>query len=210
MKKLVYIPAAAGVLAFGGIVLANTDTTEPTADTVNSGSQNIESTNKDQKKGSMLTFEEVSAKALKIADGNITDIELDNDDRRAHYEVDVDFEDYEYDLKFDAFSGELLEQDREKDDDRDDKREHEAKAAPSEKASEQERISSDEAVKAALNAAKGGTLEEAELDYDDGVLHYDIEIRNGDFEHEVAVNAHDGSIIEHEKDQDDDDDHDDD
>ncbi|MDQ0429098.1 putative membrane protein YkoI [Planomicrobium stackebrandtii] len=217
MKKLIYIPVAAGVLAFGGIVLANSDT--PAADPSSTSGTVTNEVQKSPATEEMLSFEEISAKALELANGRITDIELDNDDRRAHYEVDVDFDGYEYDFDFDAYTGEVLEQKREKD--RDDDLSQSKSAAPSNSpsaasdsnnksaSSSEGLIGSDKAIEAAL-AVVSGTVESFELENDDGVAYYEIEIKDGRSEHDVDVHAKDGSILKVDSDFDDDDDDDDD
>lgn len=216
MKKLIYIPVAAGVLAFGGIVLANSET--PAA---NPAAKTGTVTNEVQKSSTpeeMLSFEEISAKALELANGRITDIELDKDDRRAHYEVDVDFEGYEYDFEFDAYTGEVLEHKREKDRNDDVKQSSTAVSPASTKTadsksgnqavSNKDLIGSDKAIEAAL-AVVSGTVEGFELETDDGFAYYEIEIKDGRSEHDVDVNAKDGSILKVDSDFDDDDDDDD-
>ena len=213
MKKLIYIPVAAGVLAFGGIVLANSET--PAA---NPAAKTGTVTNEVQKLSTpeeMLSFEEISAKALELANGRITDIELDKDDRRAHYEVDVDFEGYEYDFEFDAYTGEVLEHKREKDRNDDVKQSSTAVSPASTKTadsksgnqavSNKDLIGSDKAIEATL-AVVSGTVEGFELETDDGFAYYEIEIKDGRSEHDVDVNAKDGSILKVDSDFDDDDD----
>lgn len=211
MKKLIYIPVAAGVLAFGGIVLANSETpaANPAAKTVTNEVQKLSTPEE------MLSFEEISAKALELANGRITDIELDKDDRRAHYEVDVDFEGYEYDFEFDAYTGEVLEHKREKDRNDDVKQSSTAVSPASTKTadsksvnqavSNKDLIGSDKAIEAAL-AVVSGTVEGFELETDDGFAYYEIEIKDGRSEHDVDVNAKDGSILKVDSDFDDDDD----
>lgn len=216
MKKLIYIPVAAGVLAFGGIVLANSET--PAA---NPAAKTGTVTNEVQKSSTpeeMLSFEEISAKALELASGRITDIELDKDDRKAHYEVDVDFEGYEYDFEFDAYTGEVLEHKREKDRNDDVKQSSTAVSPASTKTadsksgnqavSNKDLIGSDKAIEAAL-AVVSGTVEGFELEMDDGFAYYEIEIKDGRSEHDVDVNAKDGSILKVDSDFDDDDSDDD-
>ncbi|WP_203339333.1 PepSY domain-containing protein [Planococcus beijingensis] len=214
MKKLIYIPVAAGVLAFGGIVLANSETpaANPAAKTVTNEVQKLSTPEE------MLSFEEISAKALELANGRITDIELDKDDRRAHYEVDVDFEGYEYDFEFDAYTGEVLEHKREKDRNDDVKQSSTAVSPASTKTadsksvnqavSNKDLIGSDKAIESAL-AVVSGTVEGFELETDDGFAYYEIEIKDGRSEHDVDVNAKDGSILKVDSDFDDDDDDDD-
>jgi uncharacterized membrane protein YkoI len=186
MKKTIYVATAAGALAFGGIVFANTDSTE------NNAAAATETPNTATSQQDIITFEEASEKALKAANGTITDIELDNG-RNPNYEVDIIHDGFEYDLKLDAFTGEVLEQDSEKEDGD----EEEAAALSG------DLISSDEAVEAAL-AAAGGTVKEVSLDNDDGVASYEIELQDGKTTHEITVNAVDGSILENESDTNDD------
>ncbi len=49
-----------------------------------------------------------------------------------------------------------------------------------------------------------GVVTEVELDEDDGIYHYDIEMENGKDEYEVEINAEDLSIMKEETDRDDD------
>lgn len=206
MKKFIYIPVAVGVLTFGGVVLANTanpNTGGAPAENIESGTSNQTSNSTGTANEQFLTFDDVTSKALAIANGTITDIELDQRARTPHYEVDVFHDGYEYDLKFDAVTGEVLEQKRERDDRDDDDFDGNSNSA----AVEADLISSDEAIKAAQAVAEG-TVEKVELDREDGIVYYEVEIENGRTDHEIYVNAKDGSILEHETDNDDDDDRD--
>lgn len=212
MKKMIYIPAAAGILALGGVAWANTDAT-PTDSKVQAESEqgikaeSSKSTNQKQ----FLTFDQASAKALREVDGKITDIELERDGRVPHFEIDIDKDGYDYDLKLEAVTGEILEQKREKDDNDDDWDDNSASTekSTSDKSTANDYISSDEAIAAAKTVASG-TVKDLELDEDDGVAYYEIDLQDGRTEHEVKVNATDGSILKHETDKDDDDDDDDD
>ncbi|MGK7378585.1 PepSY domain-containing protein [Planococcus sp. 1R117A] len=196
MKRFVYIPVIAGALTFGGIVLANTDSNPAGNTETNSNNSNVQSSNQQaSQQAPKLTFEEASAKALEIANGTITDIELERESNRSVYEVDVAHEGFEYDLKFDANTGEVLEQKREREDNDDDDSD--------DIVSTEGLISSEEATAAAL-AVANGKVKDMKLDNDDGVVQYEFEIENGSTEHEVTVNAKDGSIIKQETDDDDD------
>lgn len=200
MKKYIYIPVVAGALAFGGIVWANSDDNPNETKTGAQGTAVPAVSNE-----RMLSFDEASAKALAIANGTITDVELDRESRTPHYEIDIDHEGYEYDVKIDAFSGEVLEQKREKedrDDSQDDGRED---SRDDSQAAEGNFISSEEAVKAAQAVAKG-TVKEVEFEDDDGTAHYEVKIEDGRTEHEIYVNAADGTILKQEQDDDKDDD----
>ncbi|WP_186763827.1 PepSY domain-containing protein [Planomicrobium sp. CPCC 101079] len=200
MKKTIYAATTAGVLGFGGIVFANVDSAETLTSQPANQPPAAESQNATSEK--LLSFEEASKKALEIANGTITDIELDDDKNKPHYEVEIRHEGYEYDLKLDAVSGAILRQDREKEDE-DDGAEKPADGI----------ISSNEAVEAARTVAKG-QVKEVHLDDDDdddnGSVNYEVELRDGKTEHEVSVNAMDGSAALQASGNDDDDDDDDD
>ena len=210
MKKMIYIPAAAGILALGGIAWANTDANPQESNVQAENDQGVKTeSSQPTNQPEFLTFDEASAKALQEVDGKITDIELERDGRVPHFEVDIDKDGYEYDLKLDAVTGEILEQKREKDDNDDDRDDNSASAekSTSDKSAANGYISRDEAIAAAKTVASG-TVEDLELDEDDGVAYYEIELQDGRTEHEVKVNAKDGSILKHETDKDDDDDDD--
>lgn len=196
MKKYIYIPVVAGALAFGGIVWANGDDGSQKAGT--GGQQPVAPAANSEE---MLSFDEATAKALAIANGTITDVELDRDSRTPHYEIDIDHEGYEYDVKIDAYSGKVLEQKREKED-RDDRRDDDWADSP---AASENLISSEQAVKAAQAVAEG-TVEKVELEREDGTVYYEVKIGDGRTEHEVYVNAADGTILKQEQDHEDDDD----
>src|SRR5690606_30428693 len=65
----------------------------------------------------------------------------------------------------------------------------------------EELIGSDKAIEAAL-AVVSGTVESLELEKDDGVSYYEIEIKDGLTEQDVVVNAKDGSILKVDSDTD--------
>lgn len=209
MKKIILIPAAAGVLAFGGIVLANTDQTngtDPAAAEMNTAPEPA------QKSEEMIGFEKASAIALAIADGKVTQIELGEDDGRQEYEVEIRDAEFEYDFDIDAFSGEVTEQVRERlnDDDRNSVNQETAKAdaKKSNQAADNAKgiISADKAKEIALKESGGGKIVDFELDSDDGFQYYEVEVVNGNTEFEMEINAADGSLMEFEQDDEDDDD----
>lgn len=68
-------------------------------------------------KQAMLTKEQAIAIAMKQAKGTVTDFELDDDDDRQVYEIEIEDGTYEYDFEIDAFTGEVLKFEK---DDRDD------------------------------------------------------------------------------------------
>lgn len=61
-------------------------------------------------------------------------------------------------------------------------------------------ISNEEAQNIALNKTGGGYLVKCELDNDDNMMVYEIEIKNGSYEYEVDINANTGEILKYEQD----------
>ena len=112
MKKIILIPAAAGILAFGGIVLANTDSnTGANPATTDSQEMNTApATPQKEASKELIGFEKATSIALGIAEGKVTDVELSEDGGRQEYEIEIHTAEYEYDFDIDAFTGEVLEQ----------------------------------------------------------------------------------------------------
>ena len=65
----------------------------------------------------LLTTDEVVAIALKKAQGTVTDVELDDDDGRMQYDIEIEDGTYEYDFEIDAVTGEILDFEKERDND---------------------------------------------------------------------------------------------
>ena len=117
MKKTIYAATTVGVLAFGGMVFANTDSAENTASQPQNAATAKEGRSAAASEGKLLSFEEASKKALEVADGTITDIELDDNDKsKPHFEVDIHHGGYGYEFKLEAVRGEVLKQKSEKED----------------------------------------------------------------------------------------------
>ncbi|KOY84189.1 PepSY domain-containing protein [Lysinibacillus sp. FSL H8-0500] len=146
------------------------------------GSTTLLSGNAQEKK--VLTMQEIEKKALAVVDGTVVDIELG----RSIYEVEVHTDTEEYDLKFDAYSGKLLKQ-RKEYRDNDDWDDYNVPATTT------KMITKEQAIEAALKKVQG-TVTKIKLD---GGF-YEIEIRDGQYEYEVDVNAISGEIVTFEQD----------
>ncbi|MGA3602208.1 PepSY domain-containing protein [Lysinibacillus agricola] len=170
MKKIILIPALVGVLGVGAAI----------------GSTTLITGNAQEKK--VLTMQEIEKKALKVVNGTVTDIEFDQNQYRSVYEVEVYTDTEEYDLKFDAYTGELLKQKKERRD-QDDMYDKMTASTTTTK------ITKEQAIEKALTKAKG-TVTKIKLD--DGI--YEIEIRNGQHEYEVEVDSSTGEITGFEQD----------
>ncbi|WP_249661240.1 PepSY domain-containing protein [Lysinibacillus fusiformis] len=172
MKKIIMIPALVVTLGVGAAI----------------GSTTLLSGSAQEKK--ILSMQEIEKKALAVVDGTVADIELDQNRYRSVYEVEVHADKEEYDLKFDAYTGKLLKQKKERQDDDD----HEwvnANTATN-------LISKEKAIEAALTKAKG-TVTKIKLD--DGI--YEIELKNGQYEYDVDVDSITGEIVDFEQDMED-------
>ncbi|MCM3709495.1 PepSY domain-containing protein [Sporosarcina luteola] len=169
MKKWMLIPAVAGVLAIGGVALAE--------DSVPSVAKQAEK---------MISLQEAKQVATeKVKGGIVTEIELDRDDGRYHFDVDLKDGKYEYDLEVDAVTGEIIKFEKESD------KNH--KQVKSDKL-----LTKEEAIAIAKKRASG-TVKEIELDEDDGRKEYDIEMRDGEFKYEIELDAVTGEFLEFEK-----------
>jgi len=91
MKKIILVPALLGVMGIGGIIAVAGGEIVGSADT-----------------SKVLTKSQIEKKVLAEVDGKITEIDFDKEGLISLYEVEVVTSEAEYDLKFDAFTGELL------------------------------------------------------------------------------------------------------
>ena len=162
----------------------------------------VDTNNSTIPKSSRISKEEAKSIALeKTGGGKIVEFELDDDE----YEIEIIGTDgYEYELEIDAYTGKIIEFEKEKIDD-DKKVEKAPKETTSKSTSKPSRISIEEAKSIALNKTGGGKIVEFELDDDE----YEIEIIGTDgYEYELEIDAYTGQIIEFEKEELDDDDDD--
>ncbi|HLU22385.1 MAG TPA: PepSY domain-containing protein [Bacillaceae bacterium] len=198
MKNKLVIIGAAGLIILGGAVgaFANANQVE------------------DEKKN-VISMEEAEKIAKTEVEGNIENIELEEDDGRLIY--DVEFEDGkkldDAEVEIEAKTGKVLEIDQddkevknnkvntgvknnqetkiEKDDDQDDK-----KVTTKET---KKRITKQEAMNIATKNTPGKVTE---VEYDDG--YYEIEVKTNNAEVEYKIRATDGKIVKKETDRKDD------
>ena len=72
---------------------------------------------KSERTSKYITAKEAIAIALKQTPGTVTDVELDDDDGRAYYEIEIEDGKYEYEYEIDAVTGKILDFEKDRDDD---------------------------------------------------------------------------------------------
>ncbi|MFB5282936.1 PepSY domain-containing protein [Peribacillus sp. Hz7] len=116
--------------------------------------------------------------------GEVTKVEPDLDDASLTYEMTVKTENGYEDVEMNASNGKVIE--REYDDD------HYA-SYPTAK------ISLEEAEKIALKEVANGTITDVELDMENGLLVYEIEVEKKWLEYDLVIDANTGDVLHVEK-----------
>ena len=158
-----------------------------------------------------LTAEEAKELALQHAGLNAADVtrlsvEYDRDDGLAHYDIDFQYGDYDYDYEVDAKTGKILKNEKEYDP---------VKQPAASTQESQQPTTTKPSVKLTKADAKQIALEHAglkesevthlqvELDRDDGVYLYEVEFKKGGFEYSYEIHADSGKILDADKEWDD-------
>jgi uncharacterized membrane protein YkoI len=163
----------------------------------------------DKNSDKQLISEEQARKiALEKVNGKIVEFELDYDDGRPEYEIEIRADGKEYDLEIDGYTGKIIKFEVDDDDDDDDDRRSEKESSKSstgskasDKNSDKQLISEEQARKIALEKVNGKIVE-FELDYDDGHPEYEIEIRADGKEYDLEIDGYTGKITKFEVDND--------
>lgn len=163
-----------------------------------------------------LSEEDIRALVSEQYPGTITEVDIDKGFNKVVYEVEVESDGKEFEIKLDGNTGEVLkleekevrnknnsseltikekekQDDKTKDDNADDKKKEDVKADKS-KDKKKVAISYEEAKKIAL-AEFDGTIKELELDEDDDRLIYEVEVKSKNGEAEMEIDAYTGEII---------------
>jgi uncharacterized membrane protein YkoI len=162
-----------------------------------------------------LTHEDVRKQITEQYPGNITELELEKKGKNAIYEVEIELDGKEYDIKIDGNSGDVLkleetvnsknnnrnnQTDRQEVEEKDNKDDRENQDDNQQKVEEnkdakQTVISIEEAKKIALNNFSGKITDEIELDEDDGRFIYEIQMEEGNREADIEIDAYTGEVI---------------
>lgn len=137
---------------------------------------------------SLISEKEAITIANKQVNGEVIKIELDSDDGRYEYDLDLRNTKGDYDITIDATTGKVLELDL--DDNNDDDKKDFAKAT-----STKTLISEKEAIAIAKKQVNG-EVTEIELDEDDNRYEYEIELRTKKGEADITIDATTGNVLE--------------
>ena len=130
--------------------------------------------------------EEAVNAASENFDGELVEVELDNEDGQWLYKVDMESESEEYEAKLSVDDLSVVEEQTESDDD----------FNTDEHFSYGDAVPAEEAVQTAMDETNG-ELEGWTLDKDDDQLQYEVDMKNGDNEDsDVTINAENGEIVE--------------
>ncbi|GEM03607.1 hypothetical protein HMI01_05950 [Halolactibacillus miurensis] len=132
----------------------------------------------------------------KANNAKVTEIELEEDDGMTYYQVELENDTHEFEVEIDAFTGKVLIIEMEQRDDQ---------------TTAKSQVMSRDAVRQLLTKNYADyRIEKIELDNDDGRMVYDIELKAGRVEIEMALDAVSGDVLDFDKEVDDEDDRDDD
>lgn len=135
-----------------------------------------------------ITVEQAKTAALKAANGYVEDVELERENGKVYYEVDIEQESKDVDVHVDAVTGKVLaviDQDSDDDDDRDN-----LDTVPAEV-----KITSEEASAIAVKNVSGGKVIKVELDEDDNRYIYEVDLRTAKGEADVDIDASTGKVL---------------
>lgn len=187
MKKMIITGIIiVGILVGGASIISATvsDKNEPIVKDQAVQSEQFEQAKNTAPAKEMLSIDKVKEIALSEFDGRIDDIELERDNGYVYYEVEIQNGADEYNLDIDAYSGEVLFREYDRDDD------DYAKANYT-----LDKLISAEEAKAIAVKEVGGKVIELELDEDDGRYKYEIELVTNEYEFDVEVDALTGDIL---------------
>ena len=165
-----------------------------------------------------LTLEEAQEIAVAEVEGKkVLKAKQDYDDGITYYDFTVVTDNEKYEIEVDANDGTILKKERDKDYV---SNTNEGTVTPVDNGNTTTNnnnttnngtssqtttniISNEEAQNIALNKTGGGYLVKCELDHDDNMMVYEIEVKNGNYEYDIDVNASNGEILKYEQDYDD-------
>ncbi|MBD7985721.1 PepSY domain-containing protein [Sporosarcina sp. Sa2YVA2] len=208
-KNKILIPAiAAVVLAGGGYSFANAANTQ-VKHSSEVAVENDDLSQAELAKQAKITEEAATKIALEKVPGTIDEVELEDEDGTIVYEFEIVSEDgTEQEVKVDANTGKIVKVEADDEDGEEQGQEEDDELSQAELA-KQAKITEKAATKIALEKVPG-TIDEVELEDEDGTIVYEFEIVSADgTEQEVKVDAKTGKIVKVEADEENDEEQDD-
>lgn len=186
-NKWFLLPVAAGALVIGGVALADDRDDVMEYLPVNQQPANAE----------FITEEEATKIANEKVDGEIVELYLYTDSRRAHFDVEMRDATHEYDFDIDAVTGDVYDFDKERLDDDDDRDGQDDDSSSS--TVEGPILTKEEVLAIARKEVSSGEVTKFEQDDD----HFEVEIRDGNKEYDFEIHKVTGDVLEFEQDDDD-------
>lgn len=144
-----------------------------------------------------ISLDEAQEIALKTIDGKVTKAKKERDDGIDYYDFEIISDNQKYEIEVDANTGKIIKNEKDND------------YIPSSNETTQNNnsqvttISTEDAQRIAMErVGNNGYLIKCELDIDDSIQKYEVEIKNGNIEYEIDINAITGEIIKYEEDHD--------
>nr|WP_295971624.1 PepSY domain-containing protein [uncultured Bacillus sp.] len=192
MNKKLIIGALGMAIIFGGALAAGAAEDPSSPKEILKNGQN------------RITLEEAKKIALKEADGRVESVEMEKGLNRVVYEVEIEKGNTDYDVYIDASTGKVVSVKKENrlDDDRyNDIGTVDGQVFKNETgvSESDQTISEDKAVNIAEKAVNGKVYE-LELEHDDGILAYKMELQTTNGRIDVEVDGTTGEILETERD----------
>lgn len=201
MNKWMVFPALAGILAVGGVAAASGS---PAAEPI---------------KEPVLSYEEVSGIAQQHAPGEVTEVELDREQGRVVYDIELQDPTIQTDLEVDAQTGDVLKIEKEAAEVEPEKEIQQTASfdqsteppastnhtptvvSSSDVKPARSLLTKKEAIEIAKKHATGKVTDvDIEKEKEDGMMVYEIELEDEFYEYEILMDAHSGSIISFEQD----------
>lgn len=133
----------------------------------------------------------IKKKALKqVKKASVRSVQLKSDDGRMEYKVLLQKGSYRYTLVYDAKKAKLMEYEQEY-------------TGSKAKASTAKEITMNKAKQIALKKVPGATVIKIERDKENGTVVYEVELKKGNYEYEMVIDAGSGKILHTEKEYDD-------
>jgi len=190
LKKILIPALAATIIAGGGFSIANAAKSQdkPTTEVIEEMDDQSQA---ELAKQAKITEEAATKTALEKVPGTVNEVELENEDGTIVYGIEIVAEDgSQQDVKIDAQTGEIVKVEA---DDEEDGEENDA--ANQAELAKQAKITEEAATKTALEKVPG-TVNEVELENEEGPIVYDIEIIAQDgSKQSVKVDAQTGKIV---------------